>query len=175
MTGEQRRREGRRKADRETHAAGLMGQGIYTELGDELAEATETVRNLRESVDELSAAWQRRYVESVVRRRRVAFLLAVGIIVGMWLNDLHMDACVVDAYVRGQEPSAICDMSHPMHTHGYRDDTGIVGAEWPSAWSWVGIGLYASFFAGGLWWYRRPVPEAVDPPADDDEVPEVQP
>lgn len=159
MTAGDKRRDLRRKSDRQTNAARLMGAGLVTELGDDIHTLSASVDELRESVDVLAGAWQRRYRESIVRRRRGLFLLAMAIVAGMWLNDMHMNACVIDTYVHQQTPPPICDISHPLHTHGFRGADGYVHVEWPTGWSLAGIGIYGVAVAGGLWWYRRPVSE----------------
>lgn len=152
-----KRREPRRKADRDKDASSLMGQGIFTELGTQMVGLGKTVKDLRGSVKDLSDSWQLRYQEAVTRRRRAVVLLGAAIILGMWLNDLHMNTCVVDAYVYQQEPPVICDVSHPMHTHGWRGDETYITEQWPTPWSILGLGIYGTIFMGGVWWYHRPV------------------
>lgn len=144
----------RRKDD----PAAMMGASVASELGGRVEELRTDVADLTESVDRLTDLWQKRYSDAVIRRRRAIFLLAAAIILGMWISDVHTDSCVVDAYVIQQAPPPVCDLTYPLHSHGYRDAGSIVLADWPTVWNLTGFGLYGGFFVVGWWWYRRPIP-----------------
>jgi hypothetical protein len=124
------------------------------ELRDEARKLAREARAIRRSLDEVGTL-------SSTRRRRTAYVLALGIVLATQLGDLHLDRCgpgtALDVAYReetaqrlrdlGEPAEFLCNAFTPFHTHD--------GEPWPQPGSAAGLVLYFTAGLGGLAWARR--------------------
>lgn len=111
-----------------------------------VADLAGDVRALVQGVFDLRGDLARRKVEhqSAMRRMyRTVVLLLIGVIMAMWVVDIHTEACVVNVIIHQADPF-ICDATFPIHTHGVdRAPSGeFIPHDWPTDANVVGLAVW---------------------------------
>lgn len=118
----------------------------------EARELAEEARGIRRALDAVSAG-------ATLRRRRSAFLLALGIFAAIQAHDQHLDRCgtgptpgvaareeIAEQVTEDHLRLFVCDATFPFHDHGNEGEilANVLGASG-----------YAVAFGGGYLWVQR--------------------